>query len=149
MLSDIGAGEIIVLALVALFVFGPDRLPSMARQAGKTLRDLRGMVSGIRKDLSDELGVDELDLKLPQVNPRSYVRKHVLEGIDLDLGLDGGDTGRTKGAARAKDGPAAKVPSAPAPTPVTGTAGATSEQPAAGGADSTPTPRPAYDTDAT
>jgi sec-independent protein translocase protein TatB len=84
-LSDIGAPELLVLALVALFVFGPERLPSMARQAGKALRDLRTMVSGLRRDLSAELELDETaDLKLRDLDPRSYVRKNVLEGLDLD-----------------------------------------------------------------
>jgi sec-independent protein translocase protein TatB len=84
-LSDIGAPELLVLALVALFVFGPERLPSMARQAGKALRDLRSMVSGLRRDLSAELELDETaDLKLRDLDPRTYVRKNVLEGLDLD-----------------------------------------------------------------
>lgn len=87
-LSDIGAPELLVLALVALFVFGPERLPSMARQAGKALRDLRGMIGGIRKDLSEELRLDENDLNLRDLDPRSYVRKNVLEGLDLDGGAE-------------------------------------------------------------
>jgi sec-independent protein translocase protein TatB len=95
-LSDIGAPELLVLALVALFVFGPERLPSMARQAGKALRDLRSMISGIRKDLSDELQLDEANLNLRDLDPRSYVRKNVLEGLDLD-----GSTDNPKGARRA------------------------------------------------
>jgi sec-independent protein translocase protein TatB len=96
-LSDIGAPELLVLALVALFVFGPERLPSMARQAGKALRDLRSMISGIRKDLSDELQLDETNLNLRDLDPRSYVRKNVLEGLDLD-----GSTDNPKGARRAR-----------------------------------------------
>lgn len=84
MLSDIGAPELLVLALVALFVFGPERLPSMARQAGKALRDLRHMISGIRRDLSAELQLDESDVNLRDLDPRTYVRKNVLEGLDLD-----------------------------------------------------------------
>jgi sec-independent protein translocase protein TatB len=83
-LSDIGAPELLVLALVALFVFGPERLPSMARQAGKALRDLRHMISGIRRDLSAELQLDESDVNLRDLDPRTYVRKNVLEGLDLD-----------------------------------------------------------------
>ena len=86
---DVGPLEILVLLVVGLLVFGPDRLPEMARQAGSWLRDLRRMVANARRDLSDGLGVDEADLrKLRNINPKSYVRRNVLDGLDLDLGLD-------------------------------------------------------------
>ena len=86
---DVGPLEILVLLIVGLLVFGPDRLPEMARQAGSWLRDLRRMVANARRDLSDGLGVDEADLrKLQNINPKSYVRRNVLDGLDLDLGLD-------------------------------------------------------------
>ena len=86
---DVGPLEILVLLIVGLLVFGPDRLPEMARQAGSWLRDLRRMVANARRDLSDGLGVDEADLrKLQNINPKTYVRRNVLDGLDLDLGLD-------------------------------------------------------------
>jgi sec-independent protein translocase protein TatB len=86
---DVGPLEILVLLIVGLLVFGPDRLPEMTRQAGSWLRDLRRMVANARRDLSDGLGVDETDLrKLRNINPKSYVRRNVLDGLDLDLGLD-------------------------------------------------------------
>jgi sec-independent protein translocase protein TatB len=108
-LSDIGAPELLVLALVALFVFGPERLPSMARQAGKALRDLRSVVSGLRRDLSAELELDDTaDLKLRDLDPRTYVRKNVLEGLDLD-----GKNGATGRRPREATKPPAQRPSEP------------------------------------
>jgi Tat protein translocase TatB subunit len=85
----IDAPELLVLLVVGLLVFGPDRLPDMARQAGSWLRDLRRMVANARRDLSEGIGVDEADLrKLQNLDPKSYVRRNVLDGLDLDLGLD-------------------------------------------------------------
>jgi Tat protein translocase TatB subunit len=85
----IEAPELLVLLVVGLLVFGPDRLPEMARQAGSWVRDLRRMVANARRDLSEGIGVDEADLrKLPNLNPKSYVRRNVLDGLDLDLGVD-------------------------------------------------------------
>ena len=55
---DIGVGEIVVIAVVGLLVFGPDRLPEMARQAGSWMRDLRKMVASARREVSDSLGAD-------------------------------------------------------------------------------------------
>ncbi|WP_203454545.1 twin-arginine translocase TatA/TatE family subunit [Jiangella aurantiaca] len=90
---DIGIGEVFVLLVVALLVFGPDRLPEMARQAAGFVRDLRAMVANARKDLSGsvgDLGIDKEDLKtLSDLrNPKSFVRQKVLDGIDLGLDDD-------------------------------------------------------------
>ena len=100
----IEAPELLVLLVVGLLVFGPDRLPEMARQAGSWVRDLRRMVANARRDLSEGIGVNEADLrKLQNLDPKSYVRRNVLDGLDLDLGLDdkkrpngrAADSGRT------------------------------------------------------
>ncbi len=74
MLSDIGFGEILVIAVVGLLVFGPDRLPAMAKQAGGWLRDLRAMVASARSEVSDSLGVDASYLS----DPKGSLAKDVL-----------------------------------------------------------------------
>jgi len=81
---DIGALEFLVLAIAALFIFGPDRLPDMARQAARGLRQVRNMAANARRELSKELGPEFEDLDIRDLNPRSFVRKHVLDGIDED-----------------------------------------------------------------
>jgi sec-independent protein translocase protein TatB len=55
---DIGIGEIVVLAIVGLLVFGPDRLPRAAADAGRWIRTIREMAAGARKDLADSAGID-------------------------------------------------------------------------------------------
>ena len=55
---DIGIGEIIILAVVGLLVFGPERLPRAAADAAKWLKQIRGMASGARQDLADSAGID-------------------------------------------------------------------------------------------
>lgn len=118
----IEAPELLVLLVVGLLVFGPDRLPEMARQAGSWVRDLRRMVANARRDLSEGIGVEEADLrKLQNLDPKSYVRRNVLDGLDLDLGLDdkkrpngrAADSGRT---ARRRE-PASGSESAPVTAP--------------------------------
>lgn len=61
--------EIATLALLALLIFGPDRLPSMARKVGKQVsslrREARETLSDLRKaaeleELKEEVGVEEL-----------------------------------------------------------------------------------------
>ncbi|MGH9085348.1 MAG: Sec-independent protein translocase protein TatB [Acidimicrobiales bacterium] len=50
---NIGGGELIVIALIALIVLGPQRLPDAARQVGKTLGELRRISSGFQRELRD------------------------------------------------------------------------------------------------
>ena len=58
----IGMPEIILLALVALLLFGPKKLPEMGRGLGKGLREFKDSVSGDH----GSLGFDESKLEVPQ-----------------------------------------------------------------------------------
>jgi sec-independent protein translocase protein TatB len=53
--SNIGVTELIVILLLALLVFGPERLPELARQAGNLLRGLRKAYENLSRDLGPEL----------------------------------------------------------------------------------------------
>jgi len=71
-----------MLLVVALLVFGPDKLPSVARDAARTLRELRRMAQGARSQIKSELGPEFADFDFDSLNPRSFVRKHLLEDPD-------------------------------------------------------------------
>lgn len=58
-MPDIGFGEILVIIVLALLVFGPDRLPKVAADAARTLRQARRMAAAARKDLVDASGIHE------------------------------------------------------------------------------------------
>ncbi len=81
---DIGTGEVLVLAVAALLVFGPERLPKIAAQAGRALRQIREMAAGARRDLREQLGPEFGDLDVRDLDPRSFVRRHLWDD-DLDL----------------------------------------------------------------
>ena len=85
MLGGLGWPEAAVLLLLALFVFGPDRLPGMAQDAGRNLRKLRLYLKGMTADLKAELGPEVADLDLRSLHPREFVRKHLLEDEPDDL----------------------------------------------------------------
>ncbi len=76
---DIGMGEVLVLAVLAVFIFGPEKLPEVAGQAGRWLRQLRSMAQSARDDLRGQLGPEFDDLHLDDLNPRSFVRRHLWE----------------------------------------------------------------------
>ncbi len=57
----IGPMEIIVVAVVALIVFGPQRLPEIARTIGRTLNEFKRQAADIRAEF--ESGLDDVDLE--------------------------------------------------------------------------------------
>ena len=79
MFNHVGWGELAVLLVLGLFVFGPERLPSMAAEAGRALRKLRDYAKGLTDELKTELGPEIGDLDLRSLNPREFVRKHLFE----------------------------------------------------------------------
>lgn len=86
---DIGAGEFVALAVLALIIIGPDKLPRYAADAARMLRRLREMANDARSDVRRELGPEFENISLGDLNPRSMVRKHLLDPIDIDsLELD-------------------------------------------------------------
>lgn len=124
---DIGPGEFIALAVVAMIVLGPEKLPRYAAEAARFLARLRQMANSARDDVRRELGPELGDLRLSDLNPRSMVRRHLLDPIDIDSldedppgrGSRNGSTrgGATKPAARRGPGerPAAERDTAPPP----------------------------------
>jgi sec-independent protein translocase protein TatB len=81
---DIGPLELVALAVIALLVLGPDKLPHYAADAARVLRQVRRMASDARAEVSRELGPELQDISMADLNPRSLVRKHLLDPLDLD-----------------------------------------------------------------
>jgi sec-independent protein translocase protein TatB len=82
--ENLGWGEIAVLLVLALFVFGPERLPTLAAEAGRGLRKVRTYVKGMTDDLKTELGPELGEVDLASLNPRTFVAKHLLADDDDD-----------------------------------------------------------------
>ena len=80
----VGLPEFAVLAFVAVLVFGPDKLPELARQAGRMARQLRGFANSARDELRSELGPEYADLELRDLDPRNIVKKHIAEVLEED-----------------------------------------------------------------
>lgn len=79
-----GLAELAVIAVVAVLVFGPDRIPELAKQAGAFVRKARSFADSARDELREELGPEYADLQLSDLDPRQIVRKHIIEAIDDD-----------------------------------------------------------------
>ncbi|MEV4008787.1 sec-independent translocase [Actinomadura sp. NPDC049753] len=78
---DVGLGEMAVLVVLALVIFG-DKLPQVAGQAGRMLRQFREMANSAKADLQEGLGPEFKDFDLNDLNPKTFVRKHLFEDDD-------------------------------------------------------------------
>jgi sec-independent protein translocase protein TatB len=81
---DLSFTKLLVLAVIALVVFGPNELPKVASQAGRMLRDLRRIAEGAKADLKEGLGPEFQDFDFEDLDPRRFVQKHLLDD-SLDL----------------------------------------------------------------
>lgn len=59
MFSNIGTGEIIVIGLVILLVFGPKRLPEILRSFGKGLREVKKSMSEVENEIKKSMDTDD------------------------------------------------------------------------------------------
>ena len=81
---DLSLPKILVLAVIALVVFGPNELPTIAAQAGRALRDLRTIAESAKKDLQEGLGPEFADFEIEDLNPKRFVQKHLLGDLNAD-----------------------------------------------------------------
>ena len=73
-----------MLAFVAVLVFGPDKLPELAKQAGTLIKSVRKMANNARDELRSELGPEYADLELRDLDPRTIVKRHIAEVLEED-----------------------------------------------------------------
>ena len=85
---DLSIPKLLVLAVIALVVFGPNELPTIAAQAGRALRDLRQIAESAKNDLRDGLGPELADLEIEDLNPRRFAQKHLFGDLNADQGAE-------------------------------------------------------------
>ena len=85
---DLSITKILVLAVIALIVFGPNELPKVASQAGRMLRDLRRIAEGAKADLREGLGPEFQDFDFEDLNPKTFVRKHLFDEAEQQALFD-------------------------------------------------------------
>ncbi len=81
---DLSISKLLILAVIALVIFGPNELPKIASQAGRALRDLRKIAEGAKNDLREGLGPEFADFDIEDLNPKRFVQKHLLDDINGD-----------------------------------------------------------------
>ena len=79
---DLSPFKLLVLAVLALIIFGPKELPKIASQAGRVLRDLRRIAEGAKNDLREGLGPEFQDFEIEDLNPKRFLQKHLLDDLN-------------------------------------------------------------------
>ncbi|MBM7646590.1 sec-independent protein translocase protein TatA [Scopulibacillus daqui] len=59
----LGPGSIVLIAIVALIIFGPKKLPQLGKAAGQTLREFRNATNGLAEDEEDKKKQDVGNVK--------------------------------------------------------------------------------------
>lgn len=80
---NIGPLEFVVLAALALIVFGPEKLPQLTKDAARMIRTLRDLAQGARTQLNSELGPEFADFDLASLNPRTAIKNALLGDDDF------------------------------------------------------------------
>ena len=81
---DLSIPKLLILAVIALVIFGPNELPKIASQAGRALRDLRRIAEGAKNDLREGLGPEFSDFEIEDLNPKRFVQKHLFDDLNGD-----------------------------------------------------------------
>ena len=82
MFFDIGAGEILGLAILGMILVGPERLPKMAVEAAQWVKKARGLATKATAELRENLGPGFEDLQPKDLNPKTFVKKQISELLD-------------------------------------------------------------------
>lgn len=84
MFFDFGAGEIIGLAVLAMILIGPEKLPTFAVEAAKFVKRVREMATKATNELKENLGPGFEDLKPTDLNPKTFIQKQLSNVLDDD-----------------------------------------------------------------
>jgi sec-independent protein translocase protein TatB len=83
---DIGPLELIALVILAMLIFGPDKLPKVIQDVTRFIRKVREFSDSAKEDIRKELGPEFKDFEFEDLNPKNFARKHLLDNEDLGLG---------------------------------------------------------------
>jgi sec-independent protein translocase protein TatB len=79
---DINAPEFLILLVLAIVLFGPERLPDLARKVAKVVRYLRTIAGTAQEQLGKELGPGFENLDFRDLNPKAFVQRHLLSDVE-------------------------------------------------------------------
>ncbi|MEE4543395.1 sec-independent translocase [Streptomyces sp. V4-01] len=82
MFFDIGPLELVALVVLAVLVFGPDKLPKVIQDTMAFIRKVREFSDSAKEDIRRELGPEFKDFEFEDLNPKTFIRKNLMSGED-------------------------------------------------------------------
>ena len=82
---DINAPEFIFLVALAVIIFGPEKLPELARKAARVLNYIRNIANDAQGKLRQELGPEFADLNLADLNPKAMLSSTLLDPVRAEV----------------------------------------------------------------
>jgi sec-independent protein translocase protein TatB len=79
---DIGPLELVALVVLAVLVFGPDKLPKVIQDTMAFIRKVREFSDSAKEDIRRELGPEFKDFEFEDLNPKTFIRKNLMSGED-------------------------------------------------------------------
>lgn len=73
--------ELVLIIVIAVLMFGPEKLPEYSRKAARIFVYLRGIANNTQNSLREQLGPEYSDLELRDLNPKTFVKKHLSQEI--------------------------------------------------------------------
>ncbi|WP_405587151.1 sec-independent translocase [Streptomyces sp. NBC_01190] len=87
MFFDIGPLELVALVVLAVLVFGPDKLPKVIQDVMGFIRKVREFSDSAKEDIRRELGPEFKDFEFEDLNPKTFIRKNLMNGEEDEYGL--------------------------------------------------------------
>ncbi|MEW2519390.1 sec-independent translocase [Actinacidiphila alni] len=88
MFFDIGPLELVALVVLAVLVFGPDKLPKVIQDTMNFIRKIREFSDSAKEDIRRELGPEFKDFEFEDLNPKTFIKKNLMSDGEMDeLGL--------------------------------------------------------------
>lgn len=85
MFFDIGSLEFVVLLVLAVLVFGPEKLPKLIQDVASFIRKVRQFSDSARDDIRSELGPEFKDFDFQDLHPKRFAQKHLVDNEELGL----------------------------------------------------------------
>lgn len=123
------ADKLLVIGVIAVFLLGPEKLPTYAAKLAQLVKSLRAMAQGAKERMRDEMGDDFDEVDWKKLDPRQYDPRRIIREALLE-----------------DDAPPAPVISAAAPVAAAVSAGPSRQQQIESGLEVAPPP---YDAEAT
>ena len=76
--------KLLLIAVIAVFLLGPERLPGYAAQLARLVKNLRKMADGAKDRLRDEMGSDFDDVDWKKLDPRQYDPRRIIREALVD-----------------------------------------------------------------